>query len=63
MGLQLQFVRDAEHVRVHRNTLNNAECFVQHYVGGFAAHSGQLLHELHIAGDFAAEFRYHYAPH
>ena len=22
--------------------LNNAECFVQHYVGGFAAHSGSF---------------------
>ena len=51
---ELQPVRDAEHVRVHRDALHDAERLVEHDVRRLATHARQLLQLVYVARDLAA---------
>lgn len=57
---QLQPVRDAEHVGVHRDALGVFEGLAHHAVRRLAAHAGQLLQCVHVGWDLAAEVGHHH---
>ena len=54
LGLSRQPVRDAVHVRVHRDALHDAKAHVEHDVGGLPAHARQARELLHRVGHLAA---------
>ena len=52
---ELQAVRNAEHVRIDRNTFDDAEPFIQYDIRCLSAHPRKLLKAFHITRHLATE--------